>query len=236
MFNRSNFNLQRYNLPAEINLDSHIKRSLSVMTQAIAAGGINSRFMLITNSIWSTACTGTIGVLLAAVMHETISAYGSGSIFYYARQVLTGAFSANAHLSLNDFLEAAMSVILNAAGSLGINVHSARIFSAAFKESALVAKTYRMLPITFAAIFDAQATTHEFDIRYTNIAITLLPGEILIIDGDNYTVMHGGQNVISAHTGSWPAISRDAYDIQITSGTGTLENLDATILYTERYL
>lgn len=73
--------------------------------------------------------------------------------------------------------------------------------------------------------------------EYTGeLAITLQPGQRLIIDAGNYNVLLDGVNMIHTYTGDWlDNLNRDTISIQIQAASGGA-GLDASILYTERYL
>lgn len=67
----------------------------------------------------------------------------------------------------------------------------------------------------------------------TTISVELMPGDILEIDSEFYTVDLNGANAFDKYNGGWVYLSRDVADVEITAnGIG----LKAEILYRERYL
>lgn len=64
----------------------------------------------------------------------------------------------------------------------------------------------------------------------------LKPGERVIIDANNYNVLLNGENAIWYQTGEWlDELNRETVSISISAASG-VDNLTASILYTERYL
>lgn len=69
-----------------------------------------------------------------------------------------------------------------------------------------------------------------------DLQITLQPGQRLIIDAANYNILLDGENMIHTHSGDWlDNLNRDTINIQIQAASGG-SGLEASILYTERYL
>lgn len=70
----------------------------------------------------------------------------------------------------------------------------------------------------------------------TNLNVTLRPGQILVIDAGNYDILIDGENAIDIHSGDWlDNLNRDTMNITIQAASGGA-GLEATMLYTERYL
>lgn len=68
------------------------------------------------------------------------------------------------------------------------------------------------------------------------LTLTLRPGQTLIVDANNYNVLLNNQNAIEVQSGEWiDDLSRNTTDITISAASG-MNNISATILYTERYL
>lgn len=66
--------------------------------------------------------------------------------------------------------------------------------------------------------------------------VTLVPGDQLVVDAENYNIWNNGENAIKIHSGDWiDELDRETIDIDISASSGSA-NLSATILYTERYL
>lgn len=69
-----------------------------------------------------------------------------------------------------------------------------------------------------------------------SVAISLAPGQRLVIDAENYSVLLDGENAIETYSGDWlDNLNRNTVNISIHAATGG-NNLTASILYTERYL
>ena len=66
--------------------------------------------------------------------------------------------------------------------------------------------------------------------------VTLLPGQTMVIDAENYTVTIDGVDAMDCHVSGWiDKLTRETESIQIQAAAGTA-NLTASIQYRERYL
>lgn len=66
--------------------------------------------------------------------------------------------------------------------------------------------------------------------------ITLAPGQRLIIDSDQYNVYLDNENAVWIQRGDWiDELSRNTVNMEIIAASGT-QNIQASILYTERFL
>ena len=80
------------------------------------------------------------------------------------------------------------------------------------------------------------ASLEALDVKIAVLEVTLHPGQKLVIDSGNYTVLLDGENYIEAHSGDWlDELTRETVEISIGAASGA-GNLSASILYTERYL
>ena len=83
---------------------------------------------------------------------------------------------------------------------------------------------------------DESASLENVDTRTCYLTVTLQPNQILVIDANTYNVLLDGENAIDIQSGDWiDELSRNTVDLKIEAASGSA-NLDATILYTERYL
>lgn len=74
------------------------------------------------------------------------------------------------------------------------------------------------------------------DQKVCKLTVTLEPGQKLIIDAANYTVLLDGENAIELQSGDWiDELDRETTDISILAATGTAY-LTTSITYQERYL
>lgn len=85
-------------------------------------------------------------------------------------------------------------------------------------------------------LISESASLENIDTKTCVLTVTLRPSQVLIIDAGNYNVLLDNQNAIDIQSGDWiDELNRSTTDITISAASG-LSNLDATILYTERYL
>lgn len=85
-------------------------------------------------------------------------------------------------------------------------------------------------------LISESASLENIDTKTCVLTVTLRPSQVLIIDAENYNVLLDNQNAIDIQSGDWiDELNRSTTDITISAASG-LSNLEATILYTERYL
>lgn len=85
-------------------------------------------------------------------------------------------------------------------------------------------------------LISESASLENIDTKTCVLTVTLRPSQVLIIDAGNYNVLLNSQNAIDIQSGDWiDELNRNTTDITISAASG-LSNLEATILYTERYL
>ena len=83
---------------------------------------------------------------------------------------------------------------------------------------------------------DESASLENIDVKTCYLTVTLRPGQVLIVDANTYNVLLNGQNAIEIQSGDWiDELNRNTVDLKIEAASGSA-NLDAIILYTERYL
>lgn len=83
---------------------------------------------------------------------------------------------------------------------------------------------------------DESASLESIDIKTCYLNVTLKPGQVLIIDANTYNVLLDNENAIDIHSGDWiDELNRNTVDLKIEAASGSA-NLEATILYTERFL
>ena len=90
-------------------------------------------------------------------------------------------------------------------------------------------------------LVDETASLDALDLKICNIGttanrLTLKPGQRLIINATDYSVLLDGENAIWYQSGEWiDELNRETVSIAITAASGA-RYLSATILYTEKYL
>ena len=87
-----------------------------------------------------------------------------------------------------------------------------------------------MLYGIFNGVFSAEAL-EEISM---DLAVTLQPGDILVIDSDNFRVLLNGENAIKYHSGDWiDELNRMSKSITVSGGGSALET---TIYFQELWL
>lgn len=93
----------------------------------------------------------------------------------------------------------------------------------------------RLDPEGFELVLSS-ATADAIEMKVCVLNLTLRPGQRLIIDANNYNILLDGENAIYVQSGDWiDELIRNTTAIDITAASGD-RNLQASILYTERFL
>ena len=235
MFNRSRYNLQRFNLPAGGEFDAYIRETMVTVINAMVTNGGNSYIVLVANEGFGSKADGASGVMLGATAaSENVHTGAAGYVIFYTNAYMEERTEGYVQVSQDALIIVSMDALVGAKASAGNNLFDVIPMEAGFSWYAEASKNYISLPIAFSSIVDAQVTTFEFSIGYATLTLTLAPGDTVVIDSDNFVVLHNGENAIDKHTGIWPELTRETFDIQVSSGT--LADLVTSILFTERYL
>ena len=89
-------------------------------------------------------------------------------------------------------------------------------------------------PIMAYGIFSAVVSAETYEELYLDLSVTLQPGDILVVDSDNFRVLLNGENAIKYHSGDWiDELNRDSKSITISGGGDALES---SIYYQELWL
>lgn len=92
------------------------------------------------------------------------------------------------------------------------------------------------IPTEGFELVSADATSEAIETNVCILNITLKPGDRLIIDANNYNVLLNGNNAIWVQSGDWiDELIRNTTEIKIDAAAG-VGNINASIMYTERYL
>lgn len=235
MFNLSGFNHNRFNTPETI---AAVRLRTNAYETVDGLFGIAQNVLLATNA--AEQLNGTMNMLQGTLLQ--LSAIDAAEAFEATVSlVATSNQTANAseqvggrmRLGSNVYQSHGLVEELQARPLLGANVYLRSI-----SEEELVAVVNLGANVFSAAdlyeIWAAVSEVENHDIRSVIIDVTLKPGDVLVLDSDNYTVLHNGENIIHKHSGDWVHLSRNTRHIQVDAGNAG--SLASSILYTERYL
>ena len=92
------------------------------------------------------------------------------------------------------------------------------------------------IPAEGFELVSSDATSEAIETNVCVLDITLNPGDRLVIDANNYNVLLNGNNAIWVQSGDWiDELIRNTTEIKIDAAAGA-GNINASILYKERYL
>ena len=86
-----------------------------------------------------------------------------------------------------------------------------------------------------AIALDSWVRHARFEVVEIRVDYELSPGQTIVIDASDFTVKMDGFDILDKHTGAWPIIDDNTYDISYGSPSGTVK-VDSSAGWTERYL
>lgn len=233
-FNRAGYNHIPYNVQSGRikyikvagyeDVDAFVGSALQIFVLAIyneniskSVLGASGYFLIETGSetIEENVVEGQLSVILYPKFEENVEA--STEIIADIKPLVIGseAVTENIHLGADIYPTTEASETVEANTALGAKIHP-------------IVEGYELIT--------ESASLENVEQKTCVLTLTLRPGQTLIVDANNYNVLLNNQNAIEVQSGDWiDDLSRNTTDITISAASG-MNNISATILYTERYL
>lgn len=238
MFLHGRFSLLRFSLRAENGDDVIYAAAMAATLRAMIATGGNLSGAVFMAAMAEGVHRGAAGVPLAGALSSRFFGSAQGALS------TPGPFRMEERIFCASVLAQNACPFISPGAALGglfavsaNDAFTAEVACALYGRRSL-ALNRPIFDLCMYAFFSAQVTTFHFTIRYQELSLVIPPGATLVIDSENYTVLLDGENVLEAHSGAWPTLSRDLYDI-VVEPVGVpegSERLEKKILYTEKYL
>ena len=241
-FNLASFNQGGFNIGGENGIFD-IGAEIYLTFQAIIGTAVEINAGAIINERVTTAITGEKALLIPHVeITEKVNDYISGStttinlLVILSETVTIDEIHIHADIAPETVLASSFDCDVLGSGICDVAGTSATMFvfdSVLGSDFVVAADAYE--------VFTSAVSVDSLDMRTcligTNIdRLVLHPGERLVVDANNYNVLINNENAIWLQSGEWiDELTRDTIDISIMAASG-VENLSATVLYTERYL
>lgn len=103
-----------------------------------------------------------------------------------------------------------------------------------FNASAIPLRIIRASDMFAGIIFGGRAVSGNYSEETLQINVILAPGQVLVIDTENYLVTRNGENIIDKHSGAWPWLVSESREIIVQPGSGG--QVDTDIMFTEKWL
>lgn len=233
MFNHQAFNQGAFNVSfdAPISLQTDAYETI----KGIFGGAVTVHLDTVANE--SVTCSGYLsaGVMQHAAMEESVDARAAAN---GAISMTTGAYEhvkkSGLHLGARLSLRTATDGLVQAAAHLGCVCTLATGSYMDVQGEAVLGSMASMPGQNLYEIISSAVDMEAQDIINVIIDVTLEPGQTLVIDSNDYVVLLNGENIVARHAGGWPFFDRRTRSMQIE--TGNPVSLEASILYTERWL
>lgn len=205
-------------------VSSSIGSALQIYARAIGnervnetANGAAGRFVKAkgTETIAEAVMNGQLSIILYPKFYETVSQETDIVAEIYSPSIFTETITADTTLGSNIYAYPIFSEEIDAVTAIGADIYpSAEGFE----------------------LVSESASLEALELKTCTLTVTLKPGQRLIVDSSTYNILLDGENAIEIQSGDWiDELNRETTDIAITAASG-VENLTASILYTERYL
>ena len=235
-FNRSSFNRAPFNIPSGTNAILAKAEGFEVVDCSIGSA-LDFRGNAKGYERVNAATVGYSGWIKSATGAETIDELvATGDMYVLAKA--TGAETAEAEVLLSADVFPTVSGLerLLAECALGANIRVDTIGAETIDAETILGANILGGLISGYEFVDESASLENIDTKTCYLTLTLRPNQVLIIDANTYNVLLDGQNAIEVQSGDWiDELNRNTVDLKIEAASGSA-NLDATILYTERYL
>lgn len=182
------------------------------------------------------AVNGLSSVIVSAAAAENISALAAGLSIIFTGAKFNELISAAIQTGAAYAVKAAMAESIEGeiAPAADVRILEPRFFEN-IDVSGQAGAGYRVSGTLYELISET-ASIEATETKVCVLNVTLQPGQRLIIDASNYNIMLDDQNMMKIHSGDWiDELSRETIAIDIVAASGA-NNLEASILYTERFL
>ena len=233
MFNQAKFNRGAFNNVAQSTTDVYLKTDAVEVVIGSLMAAQNTYLSSNAYETFSSEARMAQGVILKTTCAETVTASAIMVGVVSLETASAEAVSALAYAGALVYLFADGMEALSIQALVGATVYKKADSSESFGGEFRVGGIAKLSSDLYEMIM-AQAEAEATDMYTTSIDVTLAPGDVLVIDSDHYTVLLNGENILHLHSGDWVWLSRDTSTITIDTGSGG--QIDASMLYTERYL
>ena len=166
---------------------------------------------------------------------ETIDKSIEGLLYFNPKPVFTENIDHDVILGANIAFPLNYSETISEDVILGANIAFKNNMTETVSENVILGANIGLQLEGFELV-SGNATSEAIETKVCVLNISLKPGEKLIIDADNYNVLLNGNNAIWVQSGDWiDELIRNTTEIRIDAAAGA-GNINASILYTERYL
>ncbi len=233
MFNSGKFNLKRFNLPGRSD-DIIIRETMTATVGSLVDVGQNVHLQF--KSAETVNGAASMGCIVAeqAEAEATFGAKCAAVANYYTSEALTATFGESVSLFLKCYISGKFAGTFGAILDIGEDIYLNTKLSDGVQFSGVLGALFAADPIDAYEIVNCLVSTAVFDTLYVTLDVTIPPGGKLILDSENFLALLNDENVLDKHSGDWVELSRSVEQI-IIDGGGT-SALNATMLYTERYL
>ena len=234
-FNRSSFNRAPFNIPSGVKsilgkaegfeiVDCSIGSALDFRGNAKGYERVNAE--TVGNSGWIKSATGTEIIDTLEMLGET---------YLLAKVAGKENISSTVRISANVLPIVIANEAITTVCHLGADIKPIINGNESIDALTMLGANIRVLLSGYEFVNES-ASLENIETRTCYLTVSLQPNQILIIDSNTYNVLLDSENAIDIQSGDWiDELNRNTVDLKIEAASGSA-NLDATILYTERYL
>ena len=234
-FNLSRYNLAKYNRHAD---GSVVLDKVQIDARFMAQIGLGqvTRDALRVDAVFLGQIKGATGTIDQAQLDAAITGEITAKYIAYGQDTLTAGFEQLAHMAAVVRDTTTLATVFTQETYLSSKVRD----TGTTMDAVLDCETYLGNKVTDPnqaiayGIFDAVVSAEALEEIIIDLAVTLQPGDILVIDSDNFRVLRNGENAIKYHSGDWiDELNRMSKSITVSGGGNALET---TIYFQELWL
>lgn len=225
-YNLSRFNLAKYNR----SVDSDVvfdKMQLNASFLAQVGLGQKTKDILRLDAVVSGQMKAAAGTLDQVRLTAAITSEIVGKYIVYGRDTIAAEFAVEISAAAIVMGTDTLSAVLEPEAYLSPKVRDLGLRA----DAEISCNTYlgNLImdpnPMQVYGIFGSVVSAESLEEIIIDLSVTIKPGDILVIDSDNFRVLLNGENAIKYHSGDWiDELNRQSKSITISGGGDTLES------------
>ena len=233
--NLSRYNLAKYNRSADGSV-IYDKLQIGALWMAQIGLGQKTKDALRIDAAFTGTAKGASGSLERIQMDAVVTQDATGRYIAYGHDTLSATFNEDIHMAavVKDTTTWAAAVTQKSCLSPKVRDLGIQMDAELNCDTYLGCILRDIDPIMAYGIFSAVVSAEALEEISMDLSVTIKPGDILVIDSDNFRVLLNGENAIKYHSGSWiDELNRNSKSITISGGGDALES---SIYYQELWL
>ena len=234
-FNLSRFNLSKYNRSVDVTV-VYDKMQIGALFMAQVGLGQSTKDSLKIDAVITGQMKGAAGTIDSSQFDAVIMAGIVGRYIAFGHDTISASFTEEIHMAALVRDKTTWEAVFTPEVYLSPQVRDTGLVCDAVINCStyLGNKVMDPDPIMAYGIFGATVSAESLEEIILDLSVKIKPGDILIIDSDNFRVLLNGENAIKYHSGDWiDELNRKSKSITISGGG---KSLSSSIYFQELWL